>query len=162
MNAKWKGALLALGMGVMLSACGSSQSNQAEAGDNNLDQVVEAYLSLKDAFVASDQNAAKEKAETLMASLAGVKGTDGVQEGAQAIAKAQNLEEQRVHFETLSESVYQAVSAAEGVEKTLYRQYCPMAFDDKGAFWISDSDQVRNPYFGDAMLKCGSVKEVID
>jgi Cu(I)/Ag(I) efflux system membrane fusion protein len=36
-----------------------------------------------------------------------------------------------------------------------------MAFDFDGAEWLSDSDQIRNPYFGDKMLTCGSVEDTI-
>ncbi|MEL6534378.1 MAG: DUF3347 domain-containing protein [Bacteroidota bacterium] len=162
MKVNWKGALWALAFGMIISACGSSQSGEAQNEESRMDQIVEAYLSLKDAFVASDPDEAQEKAETLMASLAEVEGMSGVEKEAHAIHNSQDIEEQREHFESLSESVYQAVSEADGLNKTLYRQYCPMAFDNKGAFWISDSDKVRNPYFGDAMLKCGSVKEVIE
>ena len=38
-----------------------------------------------------------------------------------------------------------------------YRQFCPMAFDFKGAFWLSDSEEILNPYFGEEMLTCGNV-----
>jgi membrane fusion protein, copper/silver efflux system len=42
----------------------------------------------------------------------------------------------------------------------VYRQFCPMAFDDKGAFWLSESDEILNPYFGDMMLNCGEVTDI--
>jgi len=41
----------------------------------------------------------------------------------------------------------------------LYRQYCPMAFQNKGAYWLSSEKKIMNPYFGDKMLHCGVVKE---
>lgn len=37
-----------------------------------------------------------------------------------------------------------------------------MAFDDEGAYWFSDSKEIRNPYFGDVILKCGETKEKIE
>ena len=37
-----------------------------------------------------------------------------------------------------------------------------MADNDNGAYWLSKEEKVINPYFGDAMLKCGSVKQVIE
>lgn len=153
-----------LGLSWLVLACQPSAngSGEVEQEVSSLDKVVEVYLSLKDAFVASDQEAAQEQAQVLVASLSGVEGTEELAQGAKAIAGTSDLEEQREQFENLSDAIYKVVSKSDAVEKTLYRQYCPMAFDDKGAFWISDSDQVRNPYFGDAMLKCGSVKEVIE
>ena len=53
------------------------------------------------------------------------------------------------------------VKKAEGLPKTIYIQNCPMADDNSGADWLSYSDAIRNPYFGSAMLKCGSVIDSI-
>jgi len=43
----------------------------------------------------------------------------------------------------------------------LYVAHCPMALNDKGASWVSNSKEIRNPYFGESMLTCGSVKETL-
>ena len=47
-------------------------------------------------------------------------------------------------------------------ESPLYVQFCPMANNDKGATWISREEEIINPYFGDVMLNCGNVEEVIE
>mgnify|MGYP006300108977 FL=1 len=44
--------------------------------------------------------------------------------------------------------------------EALYEVKCPMAFDNRGAIWLQDSQEVRNPYFGKVMLRCGEVQEV--
>jgi membrane fusion protein, copper/silver efflux system len=46
-----------------------------------------------------------------------------------------------------------------GLNQRVYKMYCPMAFDDEGAYWLSDRDQILNPYFGDAMLSCGVIEQ---
>ena len=72
---------------------------------------------------------------------------------------AATLEALRMHFEQLSDGMIEATESF-GLEKeTVYKHFCPMAFNDKGAFWLSGIEQIRNPYFGDAMLGCGEVKE---
>ena len=40
----------------------------------------------------------------------------------------------------------------------LFLSFCPMAFDNKGGYWLQDSEDIKNPYFGAKMLKCGEVK----
>ena len=40
--------------------------------------------------------------------------------------------------------------------------YLKLANSNKGAYWLSKEEVVMNPYFGDAMLKCGEVKQVIE
>ncbi len=70
-----------------------------------------------------------------------------------------DVEGQRQAFEVLSDHVIEAVEKFGVSDSPIYRQYCPMAFDDKGAFWLSSEKEIRNPYFGDKMLTCGEVKE---
>ncbi len=43
-------------------------------------------------------------------------------------------------------------------ESTLYLIFCPMAFDNKGGYWLQDSKEINNPYLGSKMLKCGDIK----
>jgi hypothetical protein len=43
----------------------------------------------------------------------------------------------------------------------IYKQFCPMAFDNKGAYWLSSNEEIMNPYFGDKMLHCGKVEETV-
>ena len=47
-------------------------------------------------------------------------------------------------------------------EGTIYKKFCPMAFNNEGAYWYADVKEITNPYFGDKMLKCGSVKKTIN
>lgn len=74
------------------------------------------------------------------------------------IGKTEDLEEQRGHFEHLSMSMIDVVEYF-GLQVRVYKMHCPMAFDDKGAYWLSDSEEILNPYFGDAMLACGVIEQ---
>ncbi len=121
------------------------------------------YLQIKDALVQSDANTANRLAISLAANLEQA----GPQVGAvhflahlSNFIGAKDLEEQRAVFEHLSEHMYQITKVAT-LSAPVYKQYCPMAFDDKGAYWISAEEEVLNPYFGDMMLRCGTVQETI-
>lgn len=73
--------------------------------------------------------------------------------------EAKDMEALRQHFAKLSENMLE-VTESFGLEKDkVYKDFCPMAFDNKGAFWLSESKEILNPYFGEAMLSCGEVKE---
>ena len=78
---------------------------------------------------------------------------------ANIIANSGNLETQRQSFKTLSEQLITSLKQ-DNLGQTVYVQYCPMAFDDAGASWISLSKEIENPYFGDYMLECGTVQSV--
>ena len=71
-----------------------------------------------------------------------------------------DINEQRNQFISISNAMINSVKAF-GVNNVSYELYCPMADDDKGAFWLSTEKQVINPYFGDMMLRCGEVKDTI-
>jgi Cu(I)/Ag(I) efflux system membrane fusion protein len=77
---------------------------------------------------------------------------------AHSIAQATDLDKQRSAFQSLSDQVILLVEKV-GTDQVVYKQYCPMADEDRGAYWLSKEKEVLNPYFGDAMLKCGEVKE---
>jgi hypothetical protein len=60
----------------------------------------------------------------------------------------------------LSQDMYDLVKSFDGTQ-TLYKDFCPMANDNKGAFWISEIKEIKNPYLGKKMSTCGEVKEEI-
>ncbi|MGO3156422.1 MAG: DUF3347 domain-containing protein [Mesonia sp.] len=76
------------------------------------------------------------------------------------IANSSDLEEQRTTFSTLTKKMESFLSG--NIESgEIYKQFCPMAFNNKGGFWLATNKEIMNPYFGDKMLHCGSVKETI-
>ncbi len=118
-------------------------------------KLLASYFSLKDALVATDAAAATAAAKELAENSDNI-----IKSSAEAIAAVSDVEAQRIAFESVSKEVYKYVKA-QGTNIDVYKQYCPMAFNNTGAFWLSDKEEVLNPYFGDKMLKCGKVEEVI-
>ena len=84
-----------------------------------------------------------------------------IQSSATAISKTSDIKEQRDHFKHLSSHLINTVQLF-GVKEKVYVEYCPMADNNNGAYWLSKEEQILNPYFGDAMLKCGEVKQTIE
>lgn len=145
---------------------------------SQLGAVVESYLKLKDAFVATDEKLAATSAKLTLDEIGKVdmsllkgdahqiwmKELKSMEENLKGIISMQGIEMKRSHFELVSDHLTIAIKSL-GIElknkKSLYVQFCPMAFDNKGAFWLSADEEIRNPYFGDMMLKCGETKEII-
>lgn len=75
--------------------------------------------------------------------------------------KDETAEHQRIVFEKTSDAMYGAIMAIEYRSSDLYRQYCPMAMNDKGAYWLSNETEIRNPYFGNKMLECGETTDTL-
>jgi Cu(I)/Ag(I) efflux system membrane fusion protein len=77
-------------------------------------------------------------------------------------AKTQDIKAAREHFHQLSQTLT-SLTKRFGVlsKEPVYQFHCPMAFDNQGASWLQDVNDIKNPYFGDMMLKCGELTEVI-
>jgi len=119
------------------------------------------YLHLKDALVASKSVEAKKAASELQKSLTTLSNAKKATESASRIAAATDLNIQRREFSVLSNEMTVLIKASKLSMGSIYLEYCPMANSNEGAFWLSNEKQIKNPYFGDAMLRCGSVKETI-
>lgn len=148
-------------------------SVQAKEGLNSL---VTKYLLMKDALVRDDMSEAQEALISFKKTLAGMgmsqfKGESHnvwmqfSEKVNQTIAHAehhQNIEELRQAFLPLSSSMIVLAKAFNPLNDKLYIQHCPMADNNNGGDWLSLSEEVRNPYFGASMLKCGEVTEEIN
>ena len=143
---------------------------------NQLQEVLASYLQIKNALIASDDKLVESKRGKLIAAINKVdmkqlKGAAHVywmNEGKELLNLAkkfeagEGLEMQRTHFSEFSNLLIQLTKVF-GVESdTYYVQYCPMAENKNGGYWLSLSQDINNPYFGDAMLGCGSVEDSID
>ena len=137
--------------------------------------VTTAYLELKNALVSDNSKeaaAAGKKLQEAMLVLdklpfksdqskvyAEIK--DDINEHADHInANANNIAHQREHFEMLSMDMYDLVKVAK-TSQPLFKDFCPMYNNKKGAIWLSETKEIKNPYYGKEMLTCGEVKEEI-
>lgn len=123
--------------------------------------VLSTYLEVKDALVQTNSKNASLAASEMVKILEGK--TDELSKellaDASAISKSSEMKLQRKHFDALSQNMYEYVKKTGEKERTVYKQFCPMAFNNTGAFWLAAEKEINNPYFGDMMLHCGSVKE---
>ncbi len=129
--------------------------------DASLNAVYQHYIHLKTALVNGDVVEAKKAAMAIEEGA--VQLTDGKAIAAEAakVSATSDIETQRVAFSTMSNLLIPKVKASGFNSGELYVEYCTMAFNDKGAQWISNEKEIRNPYFGDKMLTCGEIRETL-
>lgn len=139
-----------------------------------LSKVLSAYYAVKNALVESDKEKTAGEAVAVLQAVKAVnhKLPDEESEktweelkkkmeaSATAIQQARTLEAQRQAFELLSNGLIEAVEKFGLRSGKAWKAYCPMAFDDKGAYWLSEFEEIKNPYFGASMLRCGLNKQV--
>lgn len=140
--------------------------------DAKAEAILNDYFNLKDALVNDDNGKAKELGNTLAKSLKAFDASnysdneqselkdiiEDATEHAEHIGES-DIKHQREHFKILSKDVTDMV-AITGTDKKLYEQFCPMY--DGGTAWLSTKEEVRNPYYGSQMLKCGKVQREIN
>jgi Cu(I)/Ag(I) efflux system membrane fusion protein len=133
------------------------------------------YLSFKDALVGDDLAEAQKAASELKTALEKVNMSvftgsshntwmnysSDLKNAVQHIQHLKTIEEVRKAFQEVSEGMVALTKAFNPLGQTLYVQFCPMADNNKGAYWLSVNQEIKNPYFGDAMLTCGETKETI-
>lgn len=133
--------------------------------------IISSYLELKNAMVSSDTSLAVEKSNSFREELEEMsknikEKSNGywsiLHKASKNINEGVDITGQRAEFQVISDNLIAMVSNFSKIEEPLYVQFCPMADNNNGAYWISDQEAIRNPYFGDAMLKCGSVKKTIN
>jgi Cu(I)/Ag(I) efflux system membrane fusion protein len=139
-----------------------------------LRKLVNSYLELKDAFVATDEKMANESATKSLKACNNVdmKLLSGdahnywmdlqkpLKQNLKGIVVMKGIEMKRKHFDTVSDKMILALQVfGNPGNNPVYIEYCPMAFDFVGAYWISGEKAIKNPYFGDKMLTCGEVKK---
>ncbi len=152
------------------------ESNLGDKGTSGLMEVVKKYFALKNTLVATKAADAGSAASQL-ASQAGDFLTSLQSDSVNMAALAPYLdtivnaskqitaiddktcEKQRIAFEQVSIAVYGLANKAGLKNAKIYHQYCPMAFNDKGAYWLSEESEIKNPYFGKKMLECGEVTD---
>ena len=139
----------------------------------SIGEIVKGYLSLKNALTADKTKEAATAGAALEATFKSFNKTaltaeqkkvfedveDDAREHAEHIgSNGGNIEHQREHFDTLSKDIYALVKAF-GAGQPMYQDFCPMYNDKKGAIWLSETKDIKNPYYGKKMLSCGSMKE---
>ena len=148
--------------------------------NKSIDNMVNAYINLKNAFVEWDTTAAKQDATSFLASIDSLKldelqksdsliflgvqqNVNDIKSNAQPILQENDIKEMRQDFSMVSENLYPLLKSVGYEGQKLYWQNCPMAFgENKSANWISNTSEIINPYLGkkdpkykSGMLNCG-------
>ncbi|WP_025663200.1 efflux RND transporter periplasmic adaptor subunit [Aquimarina megaterium] len=143
---------------------------------NQLKEVFDGYILLKNALVNDNVKEAQIASKKVSQNLAKVDMTllsdkeahnhwmtiqKELKISANAIEKKSDIAAQRGHFKHLSAHLTSSIKLF-GINQKVYSEFCPMANDNKGAYWLSLEKEIQNPYYGQSMLKCGEVRATIE
>lgn len=148
--------------------------------NQSFNAMLQSYYSLSDAFVAGDtskvnasaaalaRNADSLRVDEIKGDSSGmIKETarqfmQNISSSSATLRQGSDIEAKRKEFEMVTDALWSLTRTVRYDGQKVYYQYCPMAFDNKGAYWLSSSTEVRNPYFDARMLKCGEVADSLD
>lgn len=140
-----------------------------------LSKLISNYFRLKEACVNNDQSSAKSIASEMKNHnnkidismlnnkdfYAWSKQQTSLDYILSEIANGSDIENTRMNFQDLHSPLKKILTKFGIISGPIYVQYCPMAFKNAGASWLSDNQDITNPYFGDKMMDCGTNTEVI-
>ena len=156
---------------------GESTTSEGLSGDQEVNAgvgvILDNYLQIKDALVGENQELAAKAGGDLATALAGldIQEYEAEQQELKEIIEVakehaehisgSDITHQREHFDMLSVDIKDLL-AITGTDRKLYQAHCPMYNENKGAIWLSETAEIKNPYFGSKMLNCGSVQAEIE
>lgn len=140
----------------------AASAQSVQVNDDVLNAVYQEYAKLNLALVNGNEEEAKIAANTL--ELGAKELSNGFEIGTNAakITEAATIKEQRAAFSELSNALIVMVKETGLTSGEVYIDYCPMALNDAGGYWLSNEKGIKNPYFGDSMLTCGETKETLN
>jgi len=123
-------------------------------------KLFEVYQKISENLVSGDLEGAKEYENTLLEIIHSdeINKWSRVEQIIKKLSEIKDLDTYRVGFFDLTKELEMPFKK-EITKGEVYMQYCPMAFNNKGAYWFASDKEIMNPYFGDEMLHCGGVKE---
>jgi len=136
-------------------------SQEKQVNDPELNAVYQQYLILTEALVDSDLTKAKIAAHTIEAGAASLKNGEIIKSTASKISSAGTIDDGRNAYAVLSNELISLIKKSGMKTGEIYVDYCPMAQNNQGGYWLSNKKSIQNPYYGESMLTCGEVKEAI-
>lgn len=142
--------------------------------------LLQAYFDVKNSLVESDTAQAHNAATRLQRAADSLQVNDiegdstgairklaqtyagSLDQAAAGLVKDSTLLLKRKQFEMMTDIIWNLTRVVRYKGSKVYYQHCPMAFDNKGAYWVSESPEIRNPYFGHQMLECGTLEDSLD
>ncbi|MBC7886958.1 MAG: DUF3347 domain-containing protein [Ferruginibacter sp.] len=142
----------------------------------SIKEIADHYLHIKNALAKDNGGEAASGAKAMQGAISKLdkslftaeqkaiydKNEEKLKESADHIEKnGDKIRQQRSQFALMSEVVYDIVKSF-GAGRPIYHDHCPMFNENKGAMWLSETMEIKNPYYGADMLTCGSVEEIIE
>jgi len=130
--------------------------SMVKLNDKNLTKAYMHYTMINNALVEANAEKAQKASKMLVGILKKYGKATDAQKVAEDMASKSNIMDQRVIFSKLT-TAFEPLVKGNIVSGEIFKTFCPMA-NNGGAYWLSNSNTIVNPYLGKDMATCGSVK----
>jgi hypothetical protein len=154
-----------------------SIGNKSSAFNISFQVLLTNYLNLKDQLIAEKDSGIAQSARALIMASDSLKlnelhadsnlintarsFSEGISAEVMGLLGETNLLSKRRSFQMVSDQLYDLIRTVQYNQQILYHVYCDKAFDDQGAYWISDKPTIQNPYLPKSASICGEIKDTL-
>ena len=154
------------------------QSVNSETFNKFFSTFLNDYYKLKDAFVKEDTAVINASAKQIQISVDSLKLNElkadsliiktaklyvsNLSDELKGLVKETDINNKRKSFQIVTSDMYDIIRTVKFDREKVYLQHCPMAFKNTGADWLSNSNEIVNPYLPKMMIDCGVLKDSID
>jgi len=152
-----------------------NRTTNNEAFNQSFNKLLGDYYLLKDNFIAESDTMITHYAKQLMTDADSLKcdelkadsaiiltaksSAESISGELKGLLGEKDIENKRKSFYTLSEQLYDLIRTVQYTKEVVYHYHCPMAFDQAGANWLSNSVEIKNPYIPKKMISCGEMMD---
>lgn len=154
------------------------QSKNSDSFNESFGKLMDNYIHLKDNFITESDSLITYYAQHLKSDVDSLplnelkadtsivatakQNTQSISSELKGLLGEKTLEGKRKSFQMVGNELYDLIRAVQYDKEVIYHQFCPMAFNDQGANWLSRTSDIKNPYLPKKMLTCGEVQDSID
>ncbi|WAS93950.1 hypothetical protein [Nannocystis punicea] len=145
---------LILLLSLVAVACSSEAGKSAPPTPGS---IVQPYVTIQETLAADRLDKLSELSAQVVVAAEPLQKEAGVAEvvaGAGRVA-AQDIDTARAGFEKMSMGLISYLKSHSDQRAGYEVVFCPMAFNNKGAYWVQKTGEIVNPYHGMMMLHCG-------
>lgn len=136
-------------------------TNSVQFKDENVNAVYQHYVHLTNALIKEDAAEARVAANAIETGAKSIPGAASFATTAAKISGSGDIAVQREAYSDLSNQMIELAKKSGLSTGEVYVDFCPMARNDQGAYWLSTKKEILNPYYGDKMLNCGEIRETV-
>ena len=156
----------------------TTQGNNSDIVNYGIGGIVNEYYAIKDAFVLENDAIINQHALAMQKGidtldLKSVQGTNldkdkntqlitEIVAALKILLNEKEIDAKRKPFQTISDKLYDLIKSVRFDKQIIYLEHCPMAFNQTGANWLSNTPDIKNPYIPKKMIDCGEVLDTLD